>query len=194
MTMKRTVRLYTTLLSLTFLISGCHKRHPNFLEKADRSYDTELNAHGRHIGGYSRANYIKSSKKAVEEIMKSDIQLINEGHRITLIVPTDKYYLQGTNKLNDLKFKPLNDIVMLIKCFPNSPVYVAGFTDEIGTKEYKETMSQERAQAMVAYLWSHGIPESKLFAEGYGERFNIGNNRLIHGSAYNRRVEIQWTL
>lgn len=183
--------LFTVILSLT----ACHKRPmPKDARLKEYSYNTQMNAHGRHIGGFSRANYIKSSKKAVEQIMKSDMQLINEGHRITLLIPTDKYFIFNTSKLNDLRFAPLSSVVKLVKCFPNSPIYVAGFTDDIGRTEHREQLSQDRAQAMVAYLWAHGVPEAKLNAEGYGSRYDIANNHLIHGSALNRRIEIQWTL
>ena len=144
--------------------------------------------------GFSRTNYLQASRGVMQDIQNGDIQIVNEGKRITVIVPTDKYFIFDTAKLSDLHYGPLTNIAKLIKCFANPQVYVAGFTDDVGSYEYKRIMSKERAQAILTYLWSQGISERSSFAQGYGERFAIGNNKLIHGSALNRRVEIQWTL
>lgn len=144
--------------------------------------------------GFSRTNYLQASRRIIQHVQNGDIQIVNEGKRITLIVPTDKYFIFDTAKLSDLHYGPLADIAKLIKCFANAKVYVAGFTDDVGNYEHKRIMSKERAQAIVAYLWSQGISEHNLTTQGYGERFSIANNNLIHGSAMNRRVEIQWTM
>ncbi len=144
--------------------------------------------------GFSRTNYLQASRKITDHVQNGDIQIVNEGKRITLIVPTDKYFLFDTAKLNDLRYAPLTDIAKLIKCFANAKVYVAGFTDDVGNYEHKRILSKERAQAIVSYLWTQGIDERDLKAQGYGQRYAIANNKLIHGSALNRRVEIQWTL
>jgi flagellar motor protein MotB len=45
---------------------------------------------------------------------------------------------------------------------------------------------------MLTFLWANDIQARRLKAEGYGDRFDIGDNKLIRGSAYNRRIEIQW--
>ena len=45
---------------------------------------------------------------------------------------------------------------------------------------------------MVTFLWAKSVPTQRLKSEGFGQHFSVGNNQLIHGSAYNRRIEIQW--
>ena len=154
----------------------------------------DIFAPGMNQAGFSRTNYLQASRKITDHVQNGDIQVVNEGKRITLIVPTDKYFLFDTAKLNDLRYGPLSAIAELIKCFANAKVYVAGFTDDVGNYEHKRILSKERAQAIVAYLWTQGISERNLKAQGYGERYAIANNQLIHGSALNRRVEIQWTM
>lgn len=182
-------------------LSGCHSNKPREalstaeIRKIELSNQLpDINSHGNDPAGFSRTNYLKSSKEIVKHVQNGDIQVVNEGHRITLILPTDKYFIFDSYKLNDLKFKQLNDITTLIKCFPNSTFYVAGFTDDVGNYEHKRNLSQKRAQAIVTYLWSQGVSERRIEAEGYGDKYAIGNNNLIHGSALNRRVEIQWTV
>ncbi|MBA2653410.1 MAG: OmpA family protein [Tatlockia sp.] len=150
---------------------------------------------GAALGGAVGASvgFYKDSKPAlIKEITKLDIQYIEYGDTITFIVPTDKYFIFGSSRLNELCFPGLSDLIKLIKKFPQCcPIYVAGFTDNVGSRYSKKMMSQARAERMVAFLWANDIPAQRLVAEGYGDKHPVGDNHLIHGSAYNRRLEIQ---
>ena len=53
-------------------------------------------------------------------------------------------------------------------------------------------LSQARAETMLTFLWANDIHAQRLRAEGYADQHDVGDNHLIHGSAYNRRIEIQW--
>ncbi len=80
----------------------------------------------------------------------------------------------------------------LLKHYPKTPIYVAGFTDNVGAKAHKNRLSQAQAETMMTYLWANGIRSVQLQTQGFGDKFAIGQNEVIHGSAYNRRIEIQW--
>ena len=71
-------------------------------------------------------------------------------------------------------------------------VYVTAFTDDVGSEEHQILLSTGQAQAMLTFLWAKGVNAERLSAEGYGKLFPVGDNTIIHGSAYNRRIEIQW--
>ncbi len=136
--------------------------------------------------------YRTNKQNIINEIRKEDMQYIEYGDTMTLIVPTDHYYLFNSAQLNDICYEGLNNIVRLLKLYPKSRIYVAGFTDNVGPMENQLKLSQARAEAMLTFLWAHDIPAHLLKAKGYGKHFSIGDNSLIHGSAYNRRIEIQW--
>ena len=147
------------------------------------------------IGGAAGATIglSKNTKRAIiNQLQKQDIELIVYGDVLTLIVPTDHYFIFNSARLNDICYPGLNNIIRLLKYYPFSPVYVAGFTDNVGSRHRKKMMSQAQAETMLTFLWAHNIPAQLLHAEGYGDKHAIGDNRLIHGSAYNRRIEIQW--
>jgi outer membrane protein OmpA-like peptidoglycan-associated protein len=76
--------------------------------------------------------------------------------------------------------------------FPCSRVTVASFSDDVGKRVIREKLTKARAKTMVTFLWAHGIPAEHLTSESFGAHFAVGNNAIIHGSAYNRRIEIQW--
>ena len=81
---------------------------------------------------------------------------------------------------------------MLRYNYPDAVVFVAGFTDDVGTRHHKKMLSQAQAETMLTFLWANNIPAERLHAEGYADQYTVGDNKLIRGSAYNRRIEIQW--
>ncbi|MGJ8686529.1 MAG: OmpA family protein, partial [Spongiibacteraceae bacterium] len=56
---------------------------------------------------------------------------------------------------------------------------------------YNLDLSQQRAEAVVAYLVSKNIDAGRLVAAGYGEGRPIADNTSDAGLAKNRRVEIK---
>ncbi|RBO12083.1 porin OmpA [Pantoea sp. 3_1284] len=78
-------------------------------------------------------------------------------------------------------------------------VVVLGFTDRIGSDQYNQKLSEKRAQSVVDYLVSKGIPANKISARGMGESNPVtgntcdnvkGRNALIDCLGPDRRVEI----
>lgn len=150
---------------------------------------------GTALGGVAGAaiGYYRDSKPAlINELQKLDIQYVEYGDMVTLLVPTDRYYMLESARLNQLCYPGLNTMIKLIKTFKRCcPIYVAGFTDNVGSARRKQKMSQAQAETMVGFLWANDIQAQRLVAEGYGDKNPIGDNSIIRGSAYNRRVEIQ---
>lgn len=79
-------------------------------------------------------------------------------------------------------------------------VVVLGYTDRIGSEQYNLKLSQARAQSVVTYLISKGIPSDKISARGMGESNPVTGNTcdnvkgraaLISCLAPDRRVEIE---
>ncbi|WP_114195537.1 porin OmpA [Edaphovirga cremea] len=79
-------------------------------------------------------------------------------------------------------------------------VVVLGFTDRIGSDQFNQRLSEQRAQSVVDYLVSKGIPANKISARGMGEANPVtgstcdsvkGRDALINCLAPDRRVEIE---
>lgn len=150
---------------------------------------------GGVIGGAlgAAAGIHKDSKpNIIKELKNQDIQFVQYGDTMTLIVPTDKYFMFGSPRLNEICFPGLVNIIRLLKFYPQCPIYVAGFTDNVGSREHKKRLSQAQAETMLTFLWANNISAKRLKAEGYSDKNDISDNKLIHGSAQNRRIEIQW--
>ncbi|MCH2235342.1 MAG: OmpA family protein [Crocinitomicaceae bacterium] len=63
----------------------------------------------------------------------------------------------------------LNKLLDFLELNNNLKIEIRSHTDERGSAEYNERLSQERAQSVVDYLIENGIPMDRLVAKGYGE-------------------------
>ena len=86
-------------------------------------------------------------------------------------------------------FKVLDAAVALMQEFPEIRVEVSGHTDNSGTEEANKKLSQERADAVKAYMVGKGVAEGRIVAVGHGSEKPIADNKKPAGKAKNRRIE-----
>ena len=84
----------------------------------------------------------------------------------------------------------LNQIINVLKKFPNSRFRIEGHTDSVGKRAKNILLSQNRADAVKIYLIQGGIDQSRLESIGYGPDKPIASNKNKKGRELNRRVEI----
>ena len=74
-----------------------------------------------------------------------------------------------------------------LKARPTLRLRIAGYTDKIGEPDKNQLLSEQRAEAVKAYLVKAGIAPERLSTIGYGD------SRPLHPSpdARNRRVEVE---
>lgn len=72
---------------------------------------------------------------------------------------------------------------------PKIIIEVQGHTDNAGQPAYNQKLSQQRADAVKAYLSSHGVDASRLVAKGYGMTQPLVPNNTEGNRALNRRVQ-----
>jgi len=68
-------------------------------------------------------------------------------------------------------------------------VEVQGHTDNSGTPDHNKQLSDDRANAVVAWLTSHGVSADRLVAKGYGQSKPLVPNVTAGNRAKNRRVQ-----
>lgn len=73
----------------------------------------------------------------------------------------------------------------------NVRIEIGGHTDDQGSDEYNDRLSENRAKAVYDYLISRGIPASRLSYAGYGKHKPIADNSTEAGRAENRRTEFR---
>jgi outer membrane protein OmpA-like peptidoglycan-associated protein len=67
---------------------------------------------------------------------------------------------------------------------------VEGHTDAIGTDEYNQALSENRARSVEAYMDSCALTGIAVSSKGLGESRPIATNDTAEGRSRNRRVEI----
>ena len=84
----------------------------------------------------------------------------------------------------------LTEIKAVIDAHPEiTKIEVQGHTDDSGSEDFNQNLSQMRADAVRKWLIEAGVPGEKLVAKGYGFSRPLGDNRVKTGRQQNRRVE-----
>ena len=78
----------------------------------------------------------------------------------------------------------------ILLAYPNLKMQVEGYTDNIGSDEYNQKLSEERADAVRDYLVSQSVPEGSITAAGFGKTHPVADNSTSSGRAQNRRVQL----
>ena len=78
----------------------------------------------------------------------------------------------------------------ILLTYPNLKVQVEGYTDNTGSQEYNQQLSEKRAMAVQEFLIAQGVPPGNVTAQGYGEANPVADNSTSAGRAKNRRVEM----
>jgi OOP family OmpA-OmpF porin len=99
------------------------------------------------------------------------------------------YFAFDKTELKKESFVELNKVVEFLNQNASVEIEISGHTDNKGSDEYNENLSQGRSQSVVNYLVSQGIDSGRLTAHGYGESKPIDTNDTEEGQANNRRVE-----
>jgi len=78
----------------------------------------------------------------------------------------------------------------ILLAYPNLKLQVEGYTDNIGTDDYNQKLSEERADAVREFLVGQSVADANITAQGFGKSDPIADNSTNSGRAQNRRVEL----
>jgi outer membrane protein OmpA-like peptidoglycan-associated protein len=78
----------------------------------------------------------------------------------------------------------------IVLSHPGLKLEVEGHTDNTGSDEHNQTLSERRANAVREYLIQQGLSPSILTARGFGESQPVASNDTAAGRQLNRRVEM----
>ena len=78
----------------------------------------------------------------------------------------------------------------ILLAYPGLKIQLEGHTDSIGTDEYNQKLSEQRAGAVRDYVTEQGVPAPNVTAIGLGKTNPVASNDTDAGRQRNRRVEM----
>jgi outer membrane protein OmpA-like peptidoglycan-associated protein len=103
---------------------------------------------------------------------------------------SDVLFDSGKYTLRPLAREKLAKISGIVLAYPSLHLAVEGNTDSVGTEEFNQTLSENRAESVRTYLTGQGVPEASTTAQGFGKTRPIASNDTSDGRQQNRRVEL----
>ncbi len=86
--------------------------------------------------------------------------------------------------------KNLDELVNVFKDYPDNYLEIHGHTDNKGTDNYNQLLSEKRATSVASYLEGKGINDNRISVKGLGNTFPKYSNTTEKGRMQNRRVEV----
>lgn len=86
----------------------------------------------------------------------------------------------------------LQNAANFLQKHPRANLRIEGHTDSVGSEEYNQKLSRERAQQVKTYLIEQfDLPEERITCVGYGESQPIADNQTQQGRRENRRAVLK---
>jgi outer membrane protein OmpA-like peptidoglycan-associated protein len=101
------------------------------------------------------------------------------------------FFATESFELKEASRAELNKVYEFLMQNPAIGVEISGHTDNTGSPEHNQVLSERRAQSVVDYLVNRGIEGTRLNASGYGETLAVSDNNTEEGRALNRRTELK---
>lgn len=94
----------------------------------------------------------------------------------------------GKVRLNKRSKSVLDNIAEILRTCPKAKFEIQGHTDDSGSEELNQNLSQSRAETVLSALLSRRVLTSRMVAKGYGPSQPIADNATDEGRETNRRI------
>lgn len=168
-------------------LRALNQTHAEIL-RLERGYATGLKA---DLDGERRKAKDRQdeAERRFGELQSALIQ-VSKDARGTIISMSDILFDVGKATLtSDLKTS-LAKIAGILTIYKEPNVLVEGHTDNQGSADFNQKLSEKRAGNVMDFLVSQGIDSARLSAAGYGFQKPIADNATKEGRQKNRRVDL----
>lgn len=139
---------------------------------------------------------ISNNQKLIEEPFEEDPAEISNNQNPTLpsLEPIEKnlYFAFDSAEIQPSELSKLETFLSEMK-EKKGILIVEGHTDNIGTEEYNQMLSQKRAEQVVKVFQKLGLDDPEVTVRGLGEISPVANNIAEQNRALNRRAVILFT-
>ena len=78
----------------------------------------------------------------------------------------------------------------IVLAHPGLNLQIEGYTDSVGSDQFNQTLSEQRANAVRDYLIQNGVAETAVTSKGFGKADPVATNDTAEGRQRNRRVQL----
>lgn len=139
----------------------------------------------------AKAREAEKAKAELAQLMKelSELQgqLTDRGIVLTI---GDVLFATGKSNLNASAQISMDKIATFLQEKPNRNLLVEGHTDNVGSDEYNQGLSEQRAASVKSALVKRGIASERIVTVGYSKKYPLASNDTAAGKQHNRRVEV----
>lgn len=130
----------------------------------------------------------RQAKELDQNIKGATVERVGEGIQVTfasgLLYDFDSDVVKAEARTN------LRELAASLHKYPDTDLVIIGHTDQVGTIDYNQALSERRARSAAAYLVGQGVSGARIDARGLGETEPIATNDTEAGRMANRRVEV----
>ena len=137
------------------------------------------------------ADAASEAKRQAEDMQRQiDALQAKATDRGLVLTLGDVLFTSGRADLKAGATANLDRLVTFLNQNPDRKVEIEGHTDNVGSDDYNQGLSQSRADSVRSFLMQQGISSERIVASGKGEQRPVADNESEGGRQQNRRVEV----
>lgn len=146
---------------------------------------------GALVGGGVGSYMDRQEAELRAQLEASGVTVSRAGDQIILNMPGNITFATDQAQLAPDFYGVLDSVAIVLNKYPQTLLDIDGHTDNTGSPQYNQTLSEQRAISVGQYLSSRNVDPRRLLIVGFGEARPIASNDDEVGRALNRRVEIR---
>lgn len=135
----------------------------------------------------------EADRQALREQLRQQLNTVletRESARGLIVNMSDVLFDFGKYTLRPAAREKLARVSGIILAHPGLKIEVEGHTDSVGSEEFNQKLSEQRASAVRDYLVGSGVSTDNVTARGFGKMQPVASNDTAEGRQRNRRVEL----
>jgi outer membrane protein OmpA-like peptidoglycan-associated protein len=140
-----------------------------------------------------KAQAADTEKSAMRARLETQLNMILQTHdsaRGLIVNMSDVLFDAGKYTLKPGAREKLAKVAGILLAYPSLNIAVGGYTDNVGSSQLNQRLSEQRAAAVRDYLVKDGVAGASVTAMGYGDSKPVASNSSAAGRQANRRVEL----
>jgi outer membrane protein OmpA-like peptidoglycan-associated protein len=155
-----------------------------------------IGAIGGALAGGMVGAYMENQRKDFEQTLSQEIatgairvqKLPND--QLLVGMTGETAFNVDSDQISPAFYSTMDKIAGIVNKYGKTELSVAGHTDNTGSAEHNQALSQRRAGSVDRYLVDQGVSPQRIYSAGFGPNQPVASNATESGRRLNRRVDI----